>query len=107
MISDILAENRPKHLQLQLDNCGRENKNTTVFQFCGYLVSVLKWFLTAQINFLLVGHSHDEVDRWHSESEPMKHMPSTTLETFIENYKKVKCFFKHQSTLTTLDLYKV
>lgn len=84
------TEDRPKHLQIQLDNCSRENKNQTVFQLAGYLVSVLKWYMTVQINFLLVGHSHDEIDRWHSESAPLRFKNSRTLETFLNNYREVQ-----------------
>lgn len=80
---------RPQHLQLQLDNCGRENKNHIIFAFAGYIICVLKWFRTVQINFLLVGHTHEDIDRFHSLSTPIPYSNSNTFAEFLANYAEV------------------
>ena len=51
-----------KTVFLQLDNCGGENKNWLVLQFCSMLVALgrVKCFY---INFLPVGHTHIDIDQ--------------------------------------------
>ena len=44
----------PKKLYLQMDNCGRENKNRFVISFLCYLVE-LKVFDEVKMGFLMVG----------------------------------------------------
>jgi hypothetical protein len=51
----------PAHLWIQADNCGGDNKNHTVLAFCGYLVA-RGIFKTAQLNHLIVGHTHEDID---------------------------------------------
>ena len=46
----------PKHLHLNTDNCGRENKNRYVFTFLSALVE-LGVFRSISMDFLLVGHT--------------------------------------------------
>lgn len=52
----------PPVLLLQLDNCGRDNKNQLTFAFLGWLVH-LGIFQEIQLNFLPVGHTHCEIDQ--------------------------------------------
>lgn len=74
---------------MQLDNCGRENKNHVVIWFLGYVIAVLKWFQTVQINFLVVGHTHDEIDQFHSLATQYKNTTTHTLSDIVQLYKKV------------------
>ncbi|KAL0019642.1 hypothetical protein WJX77_008066 [Trebouxia sp. C0004] len=50
----------PRHLKLQMDKCAKDNKNSTVLGFCGLLVAegVVE---TVEINFLMVGHTHEDI----------------------------------------------
>ena len=54
-------------LNLQLDNATRNNKNQFVFAFCSLLM-YHGVFQEVYINFLIVGHTHDDIDalfgRW-------------------------------------------
>lgn len=52
----------PPNLYLQADNCWKENKNRYVFALLALLVhnSV---FETIELGFLLVGHTHDDIDQ--------------------------------------------
>ena len=63
----VPAKNLPPVLTLQLDNCSRDNKNRWVFAFCSLLV-YKGIFCEIYINFLIVGHTHEDIDalfgRW-------------------------------------------
>jgi hypothetical protein len=52
----------PPVLMLQMDNCGRENKNHAVLGFLGMLVEE-NLFKEVYLNFLPVGHTHAKVDQ--------------------------------------------
>ena len=48
----------PPKLYVQMDNCGRENKNRFFFAFCGLMIAKgLVKFL--EVAFLMTGHTHD------------------------------------------------
>ncbi|KAL5468782.1 hypothetical protein EMCRGX_G029899 [Ephydatia muelleri] len=71
----------PPVLYLQLDNCFRENKNKFVMAFCALLVK-FKFFSKVRINFLPVGHTHEDVDQFFSRiSEGLR---KNGAETFYE-----------------------
>ena len=55
----------PPTLYLQLDNCARENKNTYVIMYLVWLVE-RRIFKVIYLSFLPVGHTHNDVDRFHS-----------------------------------------
>ena len=55
----------PPTLYLQLDNCGRENKNRFIFSFCALLVK-LGIFKKIKVSFLMVGHTHEDIDQMFS-----------------------------------------
>ncbi|XP_063439429.1 uncharacterized protein LOC134720824 isoform X3 [Mytilus trossulus] len=61
---NILAglEDIPPVLYLQMDNCYRENKNRFVFGFLSLLVE-LGVFKKVKVSFLMVGHTHEDVDQ--------------------------------------------
>lgn len=52
----------PKHLLLQMDNCFRENKNRYVIAYLSLLVH-RGVFQTVEMNFLPVGHTHEDIDQ--------------------------------------------
>ena len=52
----------PPHLYVQLDNCWRENKNKYFFAYLCLLVE-LKVFVDVEVNFLMVGHTHEDIDQ--------------------------------------------
>jgi hypothetical protein len=52
----------PPYFFLQMDNCGRENKNKFVFAMCALLVHH-RVFEEIELGFLLVGHTHDDIDQ--------------------------------------------
>ena len=51
----------PPHLLLQLDNVASDNKNRYVFMFLS-LLTALGVFITIEVGFLLVGHTHEDID---------------------------------------------
>lgn len=78
---------------MQLDNSGKENKNHTMFYIFGYMVSKLSWFLTVQINFLIVGHTHEDVDQWHSIAQKLYTYDRNTLDDMKAVYRAVSISF--------------
>ncbi|XP_078603146.1 uncharacterized protein LOC144877116 [Branchiostoma floridae x Branchiostoma japonicum] len=51
----------PPILNIQVDNCGRENKNRFFLGLMGYLVKK-NFFEEITVNFLMVGHTHEDDD---------------------------------------------
>ena len=52
----------PPTLRIQADNRSQENKNKYMFAFCAPLVA-LGHFREVQLSFLIVGHTHDDIDQ--------------------------------------------
>jgi len=52
----------PSHLVIQSDNTVAQAKNSEVAQFLAHLVAARK-FSTCTLNFLMVGHTHEDVDQ--------------------------------------------
>jgi hypothetical protein len=55
----------PPILYLQLDNTARENKNNLLFSYLHMLIQK-KVFKKIKVGFLLVGHTHDQIDQMFS-----------------------------------------
>ena len=55
----------PPILYIQVDNCARENKNQYLFAYLGLLVD---WnvFKKIELNYLPVGHTHEDIDQMFS-----------------------------------------
>ncbi|KAL3700876.1 hypothetical protein R1sor_018898 [Riccia sorocarpa] len=51
----------PHVFMLQMDNSAKDNKNVHVLAFCSKLV-IRGVFETVEVNFLMVGHTHEDVD---------------------------------------------
>ncbi|KAL3687438.1 hypothetical protein R1sor_013747 [Riccia sorocarpa] len=51
----------PRVFLLQMDNSAKDNKNVHVLAFCSELV-IRGIFETVEVNFLMVGHTHEDVD---------------------------------------------
>lgn len=52
----------PRHLVLQVDNTVSQAKNGFVGTFCAYMVGK-QLFQSVTMNFLMVGHTHEDVDQ--------------------------------------------
>ena len=61
----IPSEKWPHTLFLQVDNCWKENKNTTVFRYLGLLVK-FGWFKQTYMHSLPTGHTHEDIDQMFS-----------------------------------------
>ena len=81
-----LKNSLPKVWYLQMDNCGRENKNRFVLAFCCYLVQ-LGLFKKIKIGFLMVGHTHEDVDQVFSRfSSWLNRHAAITLDKLINGF---------------------
>ena len=80
----ILYKPLPPCLYLQLDNCSSENNNRYVFSFLSLLV-VKGIFKQVYVGFLMVGHTHEDVDAMFSKfSESMGVKDSYTLPRMMD-----------------------
>ena len=78
----------PPVLRIQADNCGKENKNQYMFAFCATLVE-LEYFAKMYLSFLLVGHTHDDIDqRFSVISGTLKRQDIDSLRELLELIKK-------------------
>ena len=83
---EVLAKPLPPMLNLQLDNATGDNKNRFVFAFCS-LLTYHGVFQEVYINFLIVGHTYDDIDalfgRW---SYKLKETDYPTLPLLMKSF---------------------
>ena len=78
----------PPVLRIQADNCGRENKNQYMFALCAALVG-LGYFAEVYLSFLLVGHTHEDIDKRFSViSNTLKHHDINSMQELMELIQK-------------------
>lgn len=78
----------PPVLYLQLDNCARENKNRYLFGFLCLLVE-LGIFQKVKVGFLMVGHTHEDIDQVFSRfSTWLQTHPALTSSQLINGFEK-------------------
>lgn len=91
----VLKEKREAHglttipsvLCIQLNNTTKDNKNRFSMAFCDYLVHV-GLFRRITVNFLPVGHTHEDIDRIFSRvSVHLKHRTTATVKDLHEAIK--------------------
>jgi hypothetical protein len=88
---------------LQVDNCG-ENKNKVMFAFLTHLVR-LGIFEKIKVGFLMVGHTHEDIDQFFSVIAAHLKMPNVIcpdLETFIAELQKAFKKAKHKPEVVQL-----
>ena len=70
-----------------MDNCSRENKNKYVFAFCALLVE-LGIFRKIKVSFLMVGHTHEDVDQMFSRySTHLGRSDSFTMDSLMDAFE--------------------
>ena len=74
-------ESHTPHLQIQFDNCFRENKNLIMFGFASLLVHH-NIYKTVTLSCLIQGHTHEDIDQMFSTWS--RYYWTHTLETFNE-----------------------
>src|ERR1700737_4804700 len=64
----VIAKKLPPTLRVQLDNCAKDNKSRYVFAYWLLLFVAKGIFKEVFVSFLIVGHTHDDIDalfgRW-------------------------------------------
>ena len=77
----------PENLLLQLDNCAGENKNRYLFAYLSMLVA-RGVFKTIQLGFLMVGHTHEDIDAMFSRfSEKLRVTQTYTLPHLMDTLR--------------------
>ena len=84
---EVLAKPLPRVLNLQLDNVTGDNKNRFMFAFCS-LLTYHGVFQEVYINFLIVGHMHDDIDaffgRWSYKLRGTDYPTLLLLKSFMD-----------------------
>ena len=76
-----------ENLLLQLDNCAKENKNWYLFSYLSLLVA-RGVFKTIQLGFLMVGHTHEDIDAMFSRfSEKLRVGQTFTLPHLMDTLR--------------------
>ena len=83
----------PKKLFLQLDNSAKDNKNRYVMAFCS-LLTAKRVFKEITIGFLIVGHTHEDIDAHFSYLSKLLKMKNTYV---LANL--IKAFMDSQKTI--------
>ena len=74
----------PPKLRIEIDNCGRENKNQYMFALCAALVA-FKYFVEVHLSFFIVGHTHEDIDQKFSTIfETLKSRDIDSLKELLE-----------------------
>ena len=77
----------PENLLLQLDNCGSENKNRFLFAYLSLLVA-RGTFKMIQVGFLMVGHTHEDIDAMFSKfSEKLRTSMTFTFPHLMQHFQ--------------------
>ena len=82
----------PKKLFLQLDNSAKDNKNRYVMAFCS-LLTAKRVFKEVTVGFLIVGHTHEDIDVHFSYLSKLLKMKNTCVHTDL-----MKAFMDSQKT---------
>ena len=78
----------PPVLRIQIDNCGQENKNQYMFVLCAAFVG-LGYFAEVYLSFLLVGHTHEDIDqRFSVISSTLKRHDIDSMQELMELIQK-------------------
>lgn len=82
----------PQVLCLQLDNCYGSNKNVYVFAYAAWLVHT-GVFQEVHISFLLVGHTHEDIDQMFSViARYLNKHDAPTLSAYMEAVRQVSAY---------------
>lgn len=80
----------PRTLKLQLDNCPSDNKNWFVMAYLS-LLTARDIFEEVHLGFLMVGHTHEDVDAMFGHfSETLMHNPTWTLPDLMSLLMKAR-----------------
>jgi hypothetical protein len=80
----------PPHLLLQLDNAASDNKNRYLFMFLS-LLTALGVFITIEVGFLPVGHTHEDIDGTYGRmSSNLKSKDIYSLPEMMDTYRIIE-----------------
>jgi hypothetical protein len=76
----------PRNLYLQLDNCAKDNKNQFLMAFMSMLIH-RGVFKEIQVGFLLVGHTHEDIDAYFSHlSKTLKNRNTFVVADLMKSF---------------------
>ena len=93
----------PDVLYLQLDNCWGDNKNAWMLAFAHYLVEA-RVFEKVVINFLVVGHTHEDIDAKFGELS--REMAGKKIASLSSMKEMLETVFDHVENVNAKGEYK-
>jgi len=84
LLTNTTPNTRPSVLYLQADNCAAENKNVYMLAFLSLLVS-LDVFQEVYLSFLLVRHTHEDIDQLFSTAQTKFHTSSIHTPVYVNS----------------------
>ncbi|KAG0594344.1 hypothetical protein M758_UG068900 [Ceratodon purpureus] len=87
----------PKRLYLQLDNSAKDNKNRFLLAFCS-LLTARRIFKEVTVGFLIVGHTHQDINAYFSHKLMKAFMDSQKTVAFIPEVVQEVADFKSYVT---------
>lgn len=97
----------PEILFLQLDNCGSENKSKVFYAFIASLVAS-GMFKTVYVNYLLVGHTHEDIDQMFSRiGIALRKNDCFTMKALIEMWKSCYSSIDKRQPIVAQHLHRV
>ena len=89
----------PPHLLLHLDNATSDNKNHYLLMFLSLLIA-LGVFIIVEVGFLLVGHTHEDIDGTYGRmSSNLKSKDIYSLPKMMDTY----CTIEEKLVSTYID----
>ncbi|XP_061174842.1 uncharacterized protein LOC133183984 [Saccostrea echinata] len=101
----LMLETLPDTLYLQMDNCPGQNKNRFILGFLCWLVEI-GIFKKIKISFLMVGHTHEDIDQVFSRfSSLLSRRSVLTLPKLMTSFEK--CYTPTPTGIRTDKVFNV
>ena len=102
----VTPKKLPPTLRVQLNNCAKDNKSRYVFAY-GSLLVVKDIFKEVFVSFLLVGHTHDDIDasfgRWIMK---LREEEFPTISLLMKSYTDFGKRFRHPHMIEEVPDFK-
>ena len=95
LIADVKwrKDRLPPTLRIQANNCTYKNKNIYMFIFCTIL-EAMGYFQEVQLCFLIVGHTHEDIDQRFNISNILKRKNVDSMKELLQQVERGTSYTK-------------